>query len=117
MASDVRSSLLPVLQATLIVLKLTGVIDWSWWWVLTPLWIVPLGLSALIAGFFLLAFVQKRRVKRLGARLWRDSMSQLRTGPPEGADATAYGYWRMVSIQPGLGTNGSNRRAKRSSNE
>jgi hypothetical protein len=23
----------------LIVLKLTGVIAWSWWWVLSPLWI------------------------------------------------------------------------------
>jgi len=23
----------------LIVLKLTGVIDWSWWWVVSPLWI------------------------------------------------------------------------------
>lgn len=22
-----------------IVLKLVGVIDWSWWWVLSPLWI------------------------------------------------------------------------------
>ena len=24
---------------TLIVLKLTGVITWSWWWVLSPIWI------------------------------------------------------------------------------
>jgi Flp pilus assembly protein TadB len=24
---------------TFVVLKLTGVIDWSWWWVLSPLWI------------------------------------------------------------------------------
>ena len=23
-----------------VVLKLTGVIGWSWWWVLSPLWIV-----------------------------------------------------------------------------
>jgi hypothetical protein len=23
----------------LIVLKLTGVINWSWWWVLSPVWI------------------------------------------------------------------------------
>ena len=22
-----------------IVLKLTGVIDWSWWWVLSPIWV------------------------------------------------------------------------------
>ena len=42
---DIFSSLLLV---AFIVLKLTGVIDWSWWWVLSPLWI-PLCL--LIVGF------------------------------------------------------------------
>ena len=30
-----------------LVLKLTGVIAWSWWWVTAPLWI-PLGIVALI---------------------------------------------------------------------
>jgi len=30
-------------------LKLGNVIDWSWWWILSPLWIVgALGLLALI---------------------------------------------------------------------
>lgn len=29
-----------VLQIVFIVLKLCGVIDWSWWWVLSPTWIV-----------------------------------------------------------------------------
>jgi hypothetical protein len=29
-----------------IALKLTGVISWSWWWVLSPLWI---GLALLLA--------------------------------------------------------------------
>lgn len=27
------------LQLTFIVLKLLGKIDWSWWWVLSPIWI------------------------------------------------------------------------------
>lgn len=27
-----------LLAVTFIVLKLTGVISWSWWWVLAPLW-------------------------------------------------------------------------------
>lgn len=27
------------LTITFIVLKLIGVINWSWWWVLSPLWI------------------------------------------------------------------------------
>ena len=29
------------LFALLAILKLTGVIDWSWWWVTAPLWYLP----------------------------------------------------------------------------
>ena len=35
-----------------LVLKLTGNIDWSWWWVTSPLWI-----SALLALVFILILV------------------------------------------------------------
>ena len=28
-----------LLTVAFVVLKLTNVIDWSWWWVLSPLWI------------------------------------------------------------------------------
>jgi len=28
-----------VLTIVFIVLKLTNLIDWSWWWVLSPIWI------------------------------------------------------------------------------
>ena len=28
-----------LLQIVLIVLKLCGVIGWSWWWVLAPVWV------------------------------------------------------------------------------
>lgn len=46
-----------VLLLVFITLKLTGNIDWSWWWVLSPFWI-SLGLS--LIGFLVLAlFGQK----------------------------------------------------------
>jgi hypothetical protein len=38
-------------------LKLTGYINWSWWWVLSPLWIsfsiavIILTIIAIVAGF------------------------------------------------------------------
>ena len=41
------------LTIVFIVLKLTSVIDWSWWWVLSPLWI-SLALSLLIIAVVLL---------------------------------------------------------------
>ena len=36
-----------LLQVAFIVLKLCGVINWSWWWVLSPTWI-SLGLVILL---------------------------------------------------------------------
>jgi len=38
-----------VLFLVFLVLKLTGNIDWSWWWVTSPLWI-PLTLGVVIMG-------------------------------------------------------------------
>ncbi len=38
---------LSLLLVAFVVLKLCGVIDWSWWWVLSPLWI-PLGFVILV---------------------------------------------------------------------
>lgn len=36
-----------LLAIAFIVLKLTGVISWSWWWVLAPIWI-PIGIALLL---------------------------------------------------------------------
>lgn len=41
---------LPLLTILFIALKLTGYIDWSWWWILSPLWI-PYGLATIIILF------------------------------------------------------------------
>ena len=38
-----------VLFLIFMTLKLTGNIDWSWWWVTSPLWI-PLTLGVVILG-------------------------------------------------------------------
>jgi len=42
-----------VLLVVFIVLKLVGVISWSWWWVISPLWI-PLGLALVLLAIYLL---------------------------------------------------------------
>ena len=36
-----------LLFITFLVLKLSNVINWSWWWVTAPLW-VPLGFVAIV---------------------------------------------------------------------
>lgn len=56
-------SLATVLLVIFLVLKLTGLIDWSWLWVLSPLWIpIALGISTLfiigVVALFILLFFQ-----------------------------------------------------------
>jgi hypothetical protein len=39
-----------VVMIVFLTLKLSGVIDWSWWWVMAPVW-VPASLALLLLGF------------------------------------------------------------------
>lgn len=42
-----------ILGVAFVVLKLCGVIDWSWWWVTIPFW----GLIAVLGSFALICFI------------------------------------------------------------
>ena len=51
-------SFLMLLCLLFVGLKLGGIITWSWWWVLAPLWIptlFALALLVLMLGFFIVA--------------------------------------------------------------
>ena len=37
-----------VLFIVFLVLKLTGTIDWSWWWVTSPLWLPFVAVAAIL---------------------------------------------------------------------
>jgi hypothetical protein len=50
----------PIALITLVVLKLAGLIAWSWWWVLSPLWFGGLLLAALLGVVLVLFFLTKR---------------------------------------------------------
>jgi phosphoglycerol transferase MdoB-like AlkP superfamily enzyme len=52
-----------------LVLKLTGVIDWSWWWVTSPLWLAALAVVAVLViagglGYLIYRIVKSVRRKR-----------------------------------------------------
>lgn len=47
-----------VLFLIFLVLKLTGFIDWSWWWIFAPLWI-PVGVALLIVFIIGIVFIYK----------------------------------------------------------
>ena len=55
-----------VLGVVFIILKLTGYIDWSWWWVTAPIWISFL-LSAILftAVFAIQIFAREPSSKRV----------------------------------------------------
>ena len=50
-----------VLTMIFIVLKLVGVITWSWWWVLSPLWIGAILGLALIGFGVICAIIAGRK--------------------------------------------------------
>jgi len=47
-----------LLTIVFITLKLTNFIDWSWWWVLSPIWISFVVVIVFVVG--LVAFAAKR---------------------------------------------------------
>ena len=50
-----------LLTILFIALKLTGHITWSWWWVLSPMWISALlGISILAIFFFVVLVIGNR---------------------------------------------------------
>jgi len=54
-----------VLFVVLLVLRLTGVIGWSWWWVTVPVW-GPLALAAFFAAVFLVIALGVSLIDRKG---------------------------------------------------
>jgi hypothetical protein len=59
--------LLYPLIGVFIALRLAGVTDWSWWWVLSPLWLLVLlgvlGVVALLLPFALFALYTRYRIR------------------------------------------------------
>lgn len=56
-------STLSILGIVFIVLKLTGVINWSWWWVTAPFWI-PIVLVIIVLLITGLILVIKSCIRR-----------------------------------------------------
>ena len=48
-----------LLAIVFIVLKLTGTIGWSWWWVLAPLW-VSFALAMIILFIFIIVMALRK---------------------------------------------------------
>lgn len=63
-------SFLSLLLLAFIVLKLCKVIDWSWWWVLAPLWIPPvIALLILVTDIIIENYYKKKTKPKQQARI------------------------------------------------
>lgn len=58
------TSLSTLLTVLFVALKLTGVISWSWWWVVSPIWISWGLLVVVFIVLFIAAVVYKLYTKR-----------------------------------------------------
>lgn len=63
-----KSAFLLLLFLTFLVLKLCGVICWSWWWVTAPLWGVPVALIGFLAALLLFTWFLGWRADRKDER-------------------------------------------------
>lgn len=58
-----------VIQIVFIILKVVGVIEWSWFWVLSPTWIsILVAIVALLIFFIVWAITKASRNKKRGKR-------------------------------------------------
>jgi hypothetical protein len=63
------AGLLTLLTVLFVGLKLTDQIDWSWWWVLAPIWLPAVVVVCVLAAVCVSAFVISRlRARRLRVR-------------------------------------------------
>ena len=55
------SGISTILLVVFIVLKCTGLINWSWWWVLAPLWIPAILVFIYLVVVFTIAIIQENK--------------------------------------------------------
>jgi len=90
---DVVNSLLGVALITFVALKLAGAIAWSWWWVLSPLWICSVPLAVVTGGLVTLWCLgrwQQRRQARLFLRFVPSLVPSACPNGPETTDIKRY---------------------------
>lgn len=68
-----------VVGVVLVILKLTGLIDTSWWWVTAPFW-GPLVVGAVIVGIMLIIMFTVELVKWIirRVRVWRSTAEEIK---------------------------------------
>ena len=56
---------LGLLTIVFITLKLTGFISWSWWWVLSPIWLCFISTIIILIGILIFTIIQEKNKRKL----------------------------------------------------
>lgn len=79
---DVNKLFIYALSLILITLKLTNHIDWSWWWVLCPIWAAWVAYFGTLLGTFLFLigceYYKERKLKKLRAKAEEERKERIR---------------------------------------
>jgi len=68
-----------LLTIVFIVLKLTHYINWSWWWVLSPVWIAALIVIFILLICLILAVNEvKNKPKPIGKSKWEQRLEEMK---------------------------------------
>ena len=98
----VSYSLTTPLFLVFLILKLTGFINWSWWWVTSPLWI-PLVFGIFILGiiFLIACLAQKQRndisvYNSFGFETYRYYQMVLVVDNCSSLDSLCFSFWNLM---------------------
>lgn len=58
------SDRMPLLTFAFVVLKLCHIIDWSWWWVLSPVLLLAMLKLVAVLGLVVIDVIERRREKK-----------------------------------------------------
>ena len=58
-----------LLALIFITLKLLGIITWSWWWVISPLWIVPILITLIIICILIILMFTNKPIEALNSEV------------------------------------------------
>lgn len=61
-----------------LVLKLTGVIDWSWWWITAPLWLPIAIVIGILAVAGTIAIKEHTRQSKAFKSRWEERMEKIK---------------------------------------
>lgn len=67
-----------LLLLAFIILKLCKVIDWSWWWVMAPLWIPIVFVLIILMAWLIITLATRKKRRPTPKSKWQERLEEIR---------------------------------------